>query len=50
MDRGLKPTLQHDQIGHDLKVIDPRELPLHGVCAAGAEQAGHGPFFVLADN
>ena len=36
--------------GNHLKVVDALELALHGMSAARAEQAGHGAFFLLADN
>ena len=41
---------QHDEEGDDLEVIDALELALHGVRAAGREQAGDGALFLLADD
>ena len=41
---------QDHQKGHHLKVVDAGKLALHGMGAAGSEEAGHGALFVLADN
>ena len=40
----------YDKKGHDLEVVDALELALHGVSAAGREQAGDGAFLFLADD
>ena len=41
---------QHDEIGDHLEVIDACEFALHGVGAAGGEEAGDGSFFFFAND
>ena len=41
---------EYDEEGDDLEVVDALELALHGVSAAGREQAGDGALLLLADD
>src|SRR5208337_176873 len=41
---------EYHEEGDDLEVVDPLELALHGMGAAGGEEAGDGPLLLLADD